>query len=429
MQLDMNLVLEQKQQLILTPALKLSLDILQDNSLELKERIEEEVLENPLLEIRENSPLPRRNLSSYSPWDDLEDRPSLAQYLLEQVSFLELSSRERNLVERLIEYVNRKGYLLEEYLKDAFFSSYDKEEMEKALWVLQHLKPAGVGSRNLTECLILQLRDLGYDTSVALDIVSEDLEDVAAHRLDKLAKKYDISLHAIEEAIRRIQTLDPKPGLAFHKSDRVNAQIADVIIEKNQDKLELSLNERIYPDVMVSPYYSNLSLEELDDKSKVYISDKKKRAQLFLEALMQRRKTITNVMNSIMEFQKDFFTIGEKGMVPLNLLDVADQIDCHESTISRAINGKFLLFENQLYPLSYFFPSAVGTEQGRNVSSLHVKSIIEDLVENENKAKPYSDDALAKKVEEQGIFLARRTIAKYREELGILSSILRKNFK
>lgn len=429
MHLDMKLVLEQKQQLILTPALKLSLDILQDNSLELKERIEEEILENPLLEIRENAPLARRNLTSYSPWDSIEDRPSLAEYLLEQVSFLDLSSRERSLVERLIEYINRKGYLLDEYLKDVFFSSFDKEEMEKALWILQHLKPAGVGSRNLTECLILQLRDLGHDTSFALDIVSEDLEDVAAHRLDKLAKKYEISIDVIEEAIRIIQTLDPKPGLAFHKSDRVNSQVADVIIVKNEDKLELSLNERVYPDVMLSPYYSNLSLDELDDRSKIYISDKKKRAQLFLEALIQRRATITNVMNSIMEFQKDFFSLGEKGMVPLNLLDIADKIDCHESTISRAINGKFLLFENQLYPLSYFFPSSVGGEQGRNVSSLHVKCIIEELVENEDKAKPYSDDALAKKVEEEGIFVARRTIAKYREELGILSSILRKNFR
>lgn len=429
MQLDMNLVLEQKQQLILTPALKLSLDILQDNAMELKERIEEEVLENPLLEMRETSVPSSRDFGSYAPWDDREDRPSLSQYLLEQVSFLELSVRERSLVERLIEYINRKGYLVEEYLKDSFFSSFKEEELEKAMWILHHLKPAGIGARNLTECLVLQLRDLGYDTSVAMDMVSEDLEDVAAHRLDKLAKKYEISIETVEEAIRIIQMLDPKPGLAFHKNDRISAQVADVFITRQDDKLVLELNERVYPDVILSPYYSGLSLDELDDKSKIYISDKKKRAQLFLEALVQRRKTITNVMNRIMTFQRAFFFTGDKGMIPLNLIDVAQRLDCHESTISRAINGKFLLYENQLYPLNYFFPSAVGGEKGRVVSSLYVKSLLEELVENEDKTRPYSDEGLAKKMEEQGIFVARRTVAKYREEQGILSSILRKNFK
>ncbi|HZK10175.1 MAG TPA: RNA polymerase factor sigma-54 [Clostridia bacterium] len=429
MHLDMSMVLEQKQQLILTPALKLSLDILQDNSIELKERVEKEVLENPLLEIRENSPPPRKSPSSYAPWDDLQERQSLSQYLLEQVRILELSSKERSLIERLIEYISRKGYLLDEYQKDAFFLAFDKEEMEKALWILQGLKPAGIGARNLTECLVLQLRDLGFDTSIALDIVSEDLEDVAAHRLEKLRKKYNIDLEKIEEAIRTIQSLDPKPGLAFHKSDRIDSHIADVIIKKEEDQLDFELNEWTYPDVMVNPYYSSLSLDELDDKSKIYISNKQKRAELFLEALSQRRKTISKVMKSIIDFQKKFFFIGEKGMIPLNLLDVAQEIDCHESTISRAINGKFLLFENQLYPLSYFFPSAVEGLEGGSVSSLRVKSILEEMVENENKEKPYSDSALAKKLEELGIYVARRTVAKYREELGILSSVLRKNFR
>ncbi len=426
MQLDMNLVLEQKQQLILTPALKLSLDILQDNSLELKERIERELLENPLLEIREGTS-PARSFSSYAPWDQLEDKPSLKEYLVEQLGYLELEERERKLLQRLIEYINPQGYLVEEFKKDAFFLDYKTEELEKALWFLQRLKPAGVGGRNLTECLILQLRDLGHDTSIALDIVTEDLEDVAAHRLDKLAKKYSVSLESIEEAIRVIQSLDPKPGLAFQKSDRQSAQVADIVIEKNNDKLSFELNERVYPDVVVSSYYSSLSLEELDDRSKIYISDKTKRAQLFLEAIAQRRKTISNVIKSILDFQRDFFFIGNRGMVPLNLIDVAEKIDCHESTISRAISGKFLLYENLLYPLSYFFPSSLSGARGE-VSSLYVKSMIEEMIEGEDRSRPLSDEALAKKLQAQDIEIARRTVAKYREELGILSSVLRKNF-
>lgn len=428
MRLDMSLVLEQKQQLILTPALKLSLDILQDNSMELKERIEAEVLENPLLEMRESGS-PRREFTSYSPWDLVEDRPSLTEHLLSQVSLLEISDRERGLVERLIEYVNRKGYLVEEYLLDHYFSRFSEDEMEKGMWILQHLRPAGIGARNLSECLVLQLRDQGHDTSVAVDIAMENLDDVAAHRLDKLSKKFDVELSVIEEAIVLIQSLDPKPGLAYHKVERQNHLVADILVEKKDGKLTLSLNERVYPDVQVSPYYSGLSLDELDDKSKVYISDKRKRAQLFLDAIAQRRKTIIAVMQSILDFQKDFFYEGDRGMIPLNLLDVAEVVDCHESTISRAINGKFLLFENQLHPLSYFFPSAVGGEGGRSFSSLQVKSLIEELVDKEDKQKPYSDETLSKKLEEHGMIVARRTVAKYREEMGILSSLLRKNFR
>lgn len=426
MQLDMNLLLEQKQQLILTPALKLSLDILQDNSLELRERIERELLENPLLEVRESAS-PPRSYSNYAPWDRVEDKPSLKEHLLSQLSYLEIEERERRLLERFIEYINRQGYLVEEFKKDGFFLNYEKEELEKALWMIQRLKPAGIGGRNLRECLILQLRDLGHDTSIALDIVSEDLEDVAAHRLDKLAKKYGVSQASIEEAIRTIQGLDPRPGLAFHREDRNSAQVADIVLEKKEDKLTFELNERVYPDVMVSSYYSSLNLDELDDKSKVYISDKSKRAQLFLEALSQRRKTITRVIEALLDFQRKFFFIGDRGMAPLNLIDVAEKIDCHESTISRAISGKFLLFENQLYPLSYFFPSSLGGGK-KEVSSVYVKSLLEELVEKEDKRKPLSDEALAKKLQEEDIDIARRTVAKYREELGILSSVFRKNF-
>lgn len=428
MRLDMSLVLEQKQQLILTPALKLSLDILQDNSMELKERIEAEVLENPLLEVRESSS-PRKEFSSFSPWDDIVDRPSLTEHLREQVSFLDLTDRERAHVERLIEYVNRKGYLVEEYKLDIFFSKFTQDEEEKALWTLQHLRPAGIGARNLSECLVLQLRDQGYDTSVAVDIAMENLDDVAAHRLDKLSKKFDVDLKTVEEAIAIIQTLDPKPGLAYHKAEKLSTLVADVLVEKQEGKLVLSLNERVYPDVMVSPYYSSLSLDELDDKSKIYISDKRKRAQLFLDAIAQRRKTIIAVMQSILDFQKEFFDIGDRGMIPLNLLDVAQVVDCHESTISRAISGKFLLFENQLYALSHFFPSAVGGIHGGSFSSLQVKSLMEELVEQEDKEKPLSDEAISKKLEEHGMIVARRTVAKYREEMGILSSLLRKNFR
>lgn len=427
MKLDMNLVLEQKQELVLTPALKLSLDILQDNSLELKERIEKELLENPILEVREGSGL-SRNFSSYAPWDRLEDKLSLKEHLIDQLSYLELEDREDRLLRRLVEYVNRQGYLVEEFIKDVYFHNYNKEELDKAIWYLQHLSPAGVGARNLSECLILQLRNQGHDTSIALDIVTDDLEDVAAHRLDKLAKKYDSTMEEIEEAIRLIQSLDPKPGLAFHKDDGPHGQIADIRVEKIDDILSFDLNEGVYPDVYLSPYYSSLSLDELDDRSRIYISDKTKRANLLLEALAQRRRTISGVMELILEIQREFFFHGDKGMAPLNLLDISEKMGCHESTISRAINGKFLLFENQLYSLSYFFPSALEGADGRLVSSLYVKSLIEDLVLDEDKSSPLSDEALSREVAKKGIKVARRTVAKYREEIGILSSVFRKNF-
>lgn len=427
MRLDMNLILEQKQELVLTPALKLSLDILQDNSLELKERIEKEVLENPILEVREGSGQ-SRDFSSYAPWDRTEDKLSLKEYLLGQLRYLELNDKEDRLLKRLIEYVNRRGYLVEEYVKDVFFDNYSEEEKDKAIWYLQRLKPAGVGARNLSECLILQLRDQGHDTSIALDIVAEDLEDVAAHRLDKLTKKHGSDRGEVEEAIRLIQSLDPRPGLAFQKDDDPHGQIADIRVEKNNQQLNFVLNEEAYPDIYLSPYYSSLSLEELDDKSRIYISDKTKRANLFLEALAQRRRTISAVMELILEIQRNFFFLGDKGMVPLNLLDISVKMDCHESTVSRAINGKFLLFENQLYSMSYFFPSALEGEGGRSVSSLYVKSLIEDLVQTEDKSRPLSDEAIAKKIAKEGIRVARRTVAKYREEMGILSSVLRKNF-
>lgn len=435
MRLEFHLALEQKQQLILTPSLRLSIDILQDTSLELDERISQELEENPLLE--------RTDLSEGESYNDalrqykaesseqfyFKKDVDIWEHLRFQISTLYLSQEEQTLLLRLVEYIEPTGYLHEEFLKDKFFNRYDEETRGKALWTLQQLHPAGVGARNIVECLSIQLRRKRGDTTCALEIVEKSLEDVASSRIDKIAQTHNLSIKEVQRCMKIISSLDPKPGLRYSSRGDVSTIVPDIIMERNEKgEMKILLNERTYPQIMINPYYASLTPDQLDDRTQVYISSKTQRAKIFLEAIAQRRTTILRVMNSIYDIQRDFFERGESALKPMNLNDVAEILDMHESTISRAVSGKYLLYENRVMPLSYFFPSAVQGTDGFSVASTVVKQMIVDIVEDEDPTKPYSDEKISRILKKKGVKIARRTVAKYRDELQILSSGLRRSY-
>lgn len=435
MKLEFSLALEQKQQLTLTPSLRLSIDILQDTSLELEERIARELEENPILE--------RTDLTQGESYNDsvryfqaqsteqfhFKKDVDIWEHLQFQVSTLELSPKERGLVLRLVEYIEPTGYLNSEYTKDRFFNRYDEDTREKALWTLQQLHPYGTGARDLRECLCIQLRRRGQDTTTVAQIIKHSLEDVAALRLEKIAQTHEISMEEVEKSIRLIRTLEPKPGLRYSSREETTAIIPDIMMHKNEKgEMQIALNERTYPQIHINSYYTSLSSDQLDAKSKVYISSKTQRAKIFLDAIAQRRQTILRVMKTIYDLQRGFFDEGESALLPMNLIDVAVKLGMHESTISRAVSGKYLLYDKKVMPLSYFFPSAVQGTDGFSVASTVVKQMIQHIVEDENPRKPYSDEKISQILKKKGIQIARRTVAKYRDELQILPSGLRKSY-
>ncbi len=435
MKLEFHLALEQKQQLTLTPSLRLSIDILQDTSLELEERIAQELEENPLLE--------RTDLSQGESYNDairyykaesseqfhFKRDVDIWEHLQFQISTLDLSKEEQALVLRLVEYIEPTGYLNEEYLKDKFFNRYDEETKGKALWTLQQLHPTGVGARDLAECLSIQLRRKGIDTMCAVQIVEHSLEDVANCRIDKIAQTHNLSTAEVERCMKIIRSLDPKPGLKYSSRQEVTTIIPDIFMNRNEKgDMQIHLNERTYPQITINSYYTSLTPDQLDARSRVYISSKTQRARIFLDAIAQRRTTILRVMNSIYDLQRSFFDEGEAALKPMNLIDVAEQLGMHESTISRAVSGKYLLYDNRVMPLSYFFPSAVQGTDGFSVASTVVKQMIESIIEDENPLKPYSDEKISGILRKKGIQIARRTVAKYRDELQILPSGLRRSY-
>lgn len=435
MKLEFHLALEQKQQLTLTPSLRLSIDILQDTSLELEERIAQELQENPLLE--------QTDLSQGESYNDairyykaesgeqfhFKKDVDIWEHLQFQISTLELSTEERALVSRLVEYIEPTGYLNKEYTKDKFFNRYDEDTRGKALWTLQQLHPTGVGARDLAECLSIQLRRRGDDTTCAVQIVEQSLEDVASSRVEKIAQTHQLSIPEVEKCMRIIRSLDPKPGLRYSSREEAQAIVPDIVMSRNEKgEMQIQLNERTYPQIIINPYYSSLTPDQLDARSKVYISSKTQRAKIFLEAIAQRRTTILRVMNSIYDLQRPFFDEGETALKPMNLIDVAEQLGMHESTISRAVSGKYLLYDNRVMPLSYFFPSAVQGTDGFSVASTVVKQMIESIIEDEDPMKPYSDERISRILKKKGIQIARRTVAKYRDEMQILPSGLRRSY-
>jgi RNA polymerase sigma-54 factor len=370
----------------------------------------------------------------------------LSDHLRDQVSLLELTPRETLLADEFIGNINDDGYLacgiedivraLNEVVTRAAEDAgrdtedlplYTEEEGQKMLATVQSLDPPGVGAQDLRECLLLQLKEAGLEQSVPYRLVRDCFEELINHRWSEISKRFGISAGDVQKAADEIAKLDPKPGLQYGSRDD-NYIIPDLIVEKIDDRYHVFLNDANLPRLKLSRAYQEIARDKkkFDGENKEFISNKLNSANWMIQAIEQRRQTMLKVMNYIVERQREFFEKGIQYLKPLTLREVAEVINMHESTVSRVTNEKFVQTPRGVLPLKFFFSSGLATSDGEDVSARGIKAQLQKLVQEEDPKHPLTDQAIVNILRESGVQIARRTVAKYRDQLGVLSARMRK---
>ncbi|MBZ2174184.1 RNA polymerase factor sigma-54 [Schnuerera sp. xch1] len=460
MKLGYNLALEQVQKLIMTPELRQAIQLLQFNSQELNEYLKERIEENPMLD-PVNDELEYENIDNYSSekdeidwkeyidkYDDVGYMPqkdknakeynyenfigyslSLRENLLFQLNVSVVNEEDLRIGEIIIENIDKNGYLISDINQIAMDLNVEVQKVENVLSIIQTFDPVGIGSRNLEECLLIQINNDKSRNPNADKIIKKYLKDLANNRLSKIAKELNIELKEVQEIYDYIKTLEPKPGRCFSdNSDNVKYIIPDATIEFVDGEYIILLNDVTAPRLNINKFYREMLRKENESEATEFLNEKLNSALWIIRSIEQRRMTIYNVVKSILKFQMNFFEIGEKGLKPLTLKEVAEDINMHESTVSRATNGKYVQTPRGLYELKYFFCSGISTNQGEDISSTSIKAIIKEIIEGEDPSKPYSDQKISNILKKRGINISRRTVAKYRDELKISSSSVRKRY-
>ena len=371
---------------------------------------------------------------------------SFTEYLTEQLSLKEINKDIAKCAEYIIGNLDGNGYLSRDLYAisdDLAFSEgldFDMEKLEEALFIVQDLDPAGVGARSLQECLILQLerKRATQITQLAYDILNEDFESFAKRHFDKIQRKYNVSEDDLKEVINEILSLNPKPGASWTDliEDKMEQIVPDFIVENFDGKLFVSLNNNNIPELRVSEYYTN-QLEDWNSNKEnrnlqtknaiMFVKQKIDSAKWFIDSIKQRNHTLLSTMQVIADIQKTFFINGDDvNLKPMILKDVAERTGFDISTISRVSNSKYVMTDFGVFSLKYFFSESSVTEEGEEVSKKEIKKILSDIINSENKKSPYADDKLSELLKEKGYIVARRTVAKYREQLGFAVARLRK---
>ncbi|HAS73621.1 MAG TPA: RNA polymerase sigma-54 factor [Clostridiales bacterium UBA8960] len=471
MKMNFNLNLVQTQKLIMTPELKQAIEILQFNALELNEFINEELLNNPILErltseTEEESHVDKQEQEfEYDldkgdhkevDWEDMinyfdESRPmmtttyntdseinydnfvadeeTLKDYLDLQLKLSKLEDDVVKICEYIIENIDDNGYLQMRNEEAVLIFNRSNDEIEQLVRFIQTFDPPGVGARNIKECLLIQMYQQGFEESLEELLVTNHLEELSEKKFVQIAKKIGETAERIQQAYDYIKTLEPKPGRSFSSSRDVRYVIPDVYVEKVKDEYIVTVNESASPRLQINGFYKSMLHQfNKDSMTNEYLSKNLQSALRIIKSIEQRRNTIYRVCKAIIEYQVDFFEKGMLYLRPLNLKDIADEIEVHESTVSRAVNGKYMQCPNGLFEIKYFFQSGVKGASGEGVSSESVKSVMKDMIEKENPKKPLSDQYIADELVKAGINISRRTVAKYRDELNIPPSSKRKRF-
>lgn len=391
----------------------------------------------------------RTQANNYSADDEDRDIPfaagtSFTQYLTNQLNTFRLTDEQRDIAEFLVGSVDESGYIrrsLSDIVDDLAFTQNvftDEQAIEKVLHVVHQLDPAGVGARDLQECLSIQLhrKEKNPDVELAIAIIDDAFDQFTKKHYKKLIQKFDITELQLKDAIDEIERLNPKPGGSYAGNNRMVEHIVpDFAIRIVDGELELTLNGRNAPELHVSREYSNMmkGYKEAKDKTKsqkdavMFIKQKLDAAKWFIEAIKQRQQTLFVTMSAIMHYQKEFFLSGdERKLKPMILKDIADEIEMDVSTVSRVANSKYVDTPYGTKLIKEFFSESMTNDQGEEVSTREIKKILETVIEDENKRKPLTDEKLATILLEKGYPIARRTVAKYREQLDIPVARLRK---
>ena len=352
---------------------------------------------------------------------------TLPEHLLTQLHMTNLSEKEIFIGEYIIWNINEDGYL--SCSADLISENLDMstEEVEKVLHVIQHFDPVAIGARNLKECLLIQMTEKNPKNTVAITILKDHFEDFANKRFEKIAKKMEINLDDIRNAMEEITRLNPKPGegyVIYHQ----NVVVPDLIVERENGDFRIVMNDWNIPHLRINNSYKKLLLDKKKTprETRDYIRRSLESARWLINSIHQRRATILRVMETIIDQQREFFEKGKDYLKPMILKDIADEIGMDISTISRVTNGKYVQTEFGVFELKYFFSERIKSDTGEDVSNKKIKSLIKEIIKNENSRKPLNDQKIAELLKEKGFNVARRTVAKYREQMMIPVSRLRR---
>ena len=450
---------------VLAPQLQQSLQILQVPMLELRNLIQQEIETNPTIEIESTEPTIEDKQreqdefqeefdrlakldeewrdymaqnSTYSSrsseeeerrqffFDSLVKEETLQQHLLEQAQSSELSANDQTIAELIIGNIDDRGFLQSSPEEIAANTGMDTADLERVLEMVQTFHPVGVAARDLRECLLIQLRRLGKEQSIEFRIVERHLEDLGKHRFPEIARRLSTTPEQVQRAANFIATLDPKPGQIF-TSDPNSYVLPDVTVEKILGEWMISLNGDQIPHLRISNTYKDLMAKDGNGSEvKDYIRDKIRSGKFLIKSIHQRQQTISNIAHEIIARQKEFLDFGPSSLKPLTMVQIADAVGVHETTVSRAISGKYMATPHGVFEMKYFFTPGYQTAAGESMSNTSVKGAIAELVKSEDTRNPLSDKEIVEILSERGIPIARRTVAKYRTELNILPSNMRK---
>jgi RNA polymerase sigma-54 factor len=454
-------------QQVLAPQLQQSLQILQAPTLELKNIVQQELQTNPVLEedpslhetedrssdeadfqeefeklakldeewrdyMAQNVSYSARSQEDEERrqffLDSLANQETLQQHLLDQLNTADIDAKKRKAAELLIGNIDDIGFLSAPLDEIANLSSASIEDLQEARELVQTFHPVGVGARDLKDCLLIQLRRLGKAQSLEYQIVDQYLDDLGRKRYPDVARRLGVTVDQVQKAANFIATLDPKPGQIF--SPEPNSYVLpDVVVEKVGDEYVVSLTGDQIPHLRINKTYRDLMTQSRNGgEVRDYIREKIRSGKFLIKSIHQRQQTILNIAIEIVKRQRDFLDNGTAFLKPMTMVQIADAVGVHETTVSRAISGKYIATPQGVVEMKFFFTPGYQTNDGVALSNTSVKETIADLVRNEDNRMPLSDKEIVEILSERGIPIARRTVAKYRAELNILPSNLRKQF-
>lgn len=435
---------QQTLKLTMTQELSQAIALLQYSTQELTSFLEEKAMENPLLKIEAGNVQtmdPRKDRTSSRKLLKVErdkqswieqigtENNTLDTYLQSQINLRPLSQVERLVMDKLIYHIDENGYLCAELEEIANSLNMPIEKVEKGLDIIQELEPAGIGARDLKECLLLQLKRLEGDNALAELILQKHFTLFAEKKWKELGKLLEVTPATIQKVFDFIQTFNPRPASAFQLDNPVYI-IPDVVVKWNGDSFSISVFDDALPKITFNEQYFNQFSDYEDKQVSRFLQEKQQDYFWIVKALEQRKETLTKVAVKIVEKQQDFFIKGPSFLKPMTMKDISEELGIHESTVSRTVREKYAQTPYGLYELRYFFTSTIQTTSNENTSSQQVKDIISQLVGGENKQKPLSDQEIVSVLKDKhGIVVSRRTIAKYRDQLGIPSSSKRKRYE
>lgn len=462
MRMGYGLNVEQTQKLIMTPELRQAITILQLSSLDLSTYIEQQLQENPLLELREDengseegaaaeekpasaeeekpdydldweeyfqdgSDLGtvhrerREEQQEYSYENFLSQATTLSEHLLFQLNLSTRRGRDRSIGEYLIGNIDENGYLQVSLEEVASRLKAELSEVAAVLKMIQGFDPPGVGARNLVECLLIQVDQLGIKNDVLNKLIKDYLIDLAKGKLNRIAQNLGVTVQEVQQAADILKTLDPKPGRNFSSLNDTRYIVPDIVLEKVEGEYVILVNDVNIPRITInSTYRSVLSQDKnCDSGTRRFVESKLNAAAWLIRSIEQRRLTLYKVANCLVELQRDFLDHGVKYLKPLNLKKVAEMVGLHESTVSRATSNKYIQTPQGVFEMKYFFSTGLNNAAGTTTSAESIKKMLQEIIAGEDARAPLNDQKISELFRQRGIKISRRTVAKYRDELGI----------